>query len=370
MKLTYVANIRIPTEQAHGIHIMEMCQAFSLLGIDVELVVRNSEAEIKIDPFEFYDIKPIFRIKKIWCLDTVTFGRLGFLLELLTFSLSLFFYSLGNKSIFYTRDEVPALVLKVMGKNPILESHMGHKNLAMRLLVILKNRIVVITYALKELYVSLGASLDKILVVADGADVERFDINISMDEARQKLGLSGDKNIVLYKGTLIPWKGVDTLLKSAEYIKTPNTEIVIIGGEPEEVEKLRKEYVSKENVKLVGRVPRRETPLYQKAANILVIPNSAKEDISKLYTSPLKLFGYMASSVPIVASSVPSIREVLDESNSFLFTPDDPESLAETIDKALNNSEEAKEKSRLALEKVQGFSWKKRAETIINFIKK
>src|SRR3989344_5594114 len=154
MKLTYVANIRIPTEQAHGIHIMEMCQAFSLLGIDVELVVRNSEAEIKTDPFEFYDIKPIFRIKKIWCLDTVVFGRIGFLLELLTFSLSVFLYSLGRESIFYTRDEMPALMLKIIGKKPILESHMGHRNLAIRLLLALENKMVVITNSLKTLYTS------------------------------------------------------------------------------------------------------------------------------------------------------------------------------------------------------------------------
>jgi len=38
MKLVYIANVRIPTEKAHGVQIMKMCQAFSLANLKVELL--------------------------------------------------------------------------------------------------------------------------------------------------------------------------------------------------------------------------------------------------------------------------------------------------------------------------------------------
>jgi len=62
---------------------------------------------------------------------------------------------------------------------------------------------------------------------------------------------------------------------------------------------------------------------------VLVLPNSAQEPISREYTSPLKLFEYMAAGRPIVASDLPSLREVLSHShNAWLVPPDDPAALA------------------------------------------
>ena len=54
-KLIYIANARIPTEKAHGIQIMKMCEAFAGLGVDVEIIVpkRSVKALINEDPFVF-----------------------------------------------------------------------------------------------------------------------------------------------------------------------------------------------------------------------------------------------------------------------------------------------------------------------------
>jgi glycosyltransferase involved in cell wall biosynthesis len=109
-------------------------------------------------------------------------------------------------------------------------------------------------------------------------------------------------------------------------------------------------------------------PLYLRAADVLVVPNTAKEDISRLYTSPMKLFEYMASGTPIVASDLPSIREIVDDSIVSFFAPDDPASLAETIGRVLYNYPEAEAKARLARERVKPYSWKRRAEAITHFI--
>jgi glycosyltransferase involved in cell wall biosynthesis len=374
MKLFYIANTHIPTGKTHGIQIMEMCQAFAAYGVQVSLVVRDAEHKhIKDDPFDYYDVSKTFSIQKLWCLNITSFGRIGFWIESITFALSTFFFALSKraakKDVFYTRDEIVALTLLLMGKRVTWEAHMGHTNMLIRGIIAMKGRVVVITEALKALYESFGLPSCNILVAPDGADVDRFDISLSKEEARTKLGLPQDKKIILYKGSLGKWKGADILALSAQFIKTPETVIALIGGVPEDVERFRREYKDKGNVLILGKVHRRETPVYQKAADVLVIPNSAKEDISKLYTSPMKLFGYMAGGRPVVASDLPSLREILTESNARFFEPDNPESLARTIDAVLSNYDEALRKAEKALEEVREYSWSKRAVKILDFIR-
>ena len=75
--------------------------------------------------------------------------------------------------------------------------------------------------------------------------------------------------------------------------------------------------------------------------------------MARYFTSPLKLFDYMAAGVPIVASDLPSIREVLtDGDNALLMPPDDPVALAATIRRLLVNPGLADRLRRTAFEQV------------------
>lgn len=368
-KLFYIANMRMPTERAHGIQIMEMCQAFAHLGYEVELIVTNKKTSVLEDPFVFYDIPESFKITKLVCLDGVRFGRIGFWIQSLIFAERVAWYVLNKKGIFYTRDELLAVYLKLFGKNVTWETHMGRKNILVKIIKMFKIPVVAITDGLREVYLKDGMSGENILVAPDGADISRFDINISKQDARKQLNLPLDKKIILYKGSLTPWKGAGTLAESTKFSKTPDTQFVFIGGTPADVEEFKKEFGQIKNISILGNRPRKETPIYQKAADLLVIPNSAKEDISKLYTSPMKLFGYMAGGVPIVASDLPSIKEILGEKDAYFFTPDNAESLGEMIDKVFSNISEAEQKAVTSLLEVREYSWEKRAESILNFIK-
>ena len=92
------------------------------------------------------------------------------------------------------------------------------------------------------------------------------------------------------------------------------------------------------------------------------------EIISAKYTSPLKMFEYMASGCPIVAQNLPSFREVLSGENSFLVEPGNAKALADQIAWVFDNEELAKNKASKAIEDIQEYTWKKRAEKILNFI--
>lgn len=370
MKFFYIANIRLPTERAHGIQIMEMCGAFAEQGCSVELVVPNRRNHLHEDPFIYHDVPRTFSIKRLPCIDTVDSGKAGYLLELLSFMISVTAYSLFQKNaLFYSRDEVIAIPLRLLMKKVAWEGHAGQTNVAVRALILLKTPMIVITKSIKDLYLSMGVVPENIIVAPDAADIDRFDIAIGKEEARKQLGLPLGKKIILYKGHLYAEKGAGVLALAMPYVKDKNAIAVFIGGTEEDIDSFRKEFSEKENIFILGNRPRKETPFYQKAADVLIIPNSAKDDMSRLYTSPMKLFGYMASGVPIVASDLPSLKEVLDENNAYLVSADSPEALAKGIDIALANESESSAKAEKAYERAQEFTWKSRANIILAFIK-
>jgi glycosyltransferase involved in cell wall biosynthesis len=369
-ELLYIANIRLPTERAHGIQIMEMCQAFADGGTKVTLVVPRRLNSLKEDPFQYHDVRKNFVIKRLPCLDLTRLGHWGFRVEQMSFTLSTILYTFfTSKTLRFTRDEMVAWALARLNQPIVWEAHMGQRNFFARRVVEIGVPIVAITEGLKDLYLSLGAKPEQILVAPDGADIDRFDLAIGQKEAREKLHLPQDKRIILYKGSLESWKGAGTLAEASKSLKSPDALVVFIGGKSEGVDAFRENFKDVKNISILGNRPRKETPIYQKAADILVLPNSAKEDISKLYTSPMKLFGYMAGNVPIVASDLPSLREVLSDETAYFFKPDDAQSLARVIERALGD-EKSKEKAHKALELARQYTWKRRAENILNFIKR
>jgi glycosyltransferase involved in cell wall biosynthesis len=87
------------------------------------------------------------------------------------------------------------------------------------------------------------------------------------------------------------------------------------------------------------------------------------------YTSPMKLFEYMASKTPILASLVPAIEELVDSSSAFFFEPDNEGDLKNKIELALED-ETRESKSLSAYSKVLEFTWQKRARRITYFLNK
>ncbi len=369
MKITCIANIRIPTEKAHGIQIMKMCEAFSNAGNDVELVVPRRLNFLKENPFEYYGVRKNFQIIKLPTLDLVKFGKIGFWIQSISFAVLVSCYALFKKAdIIYSRDELPLWFLSFFKKNLVLEIHVAKKNFISRRVFKKVFKIISITQGLKNFYVG-NFKMDeaKIVVAPDGVDLEKFDLSFSKKEIREKLDLPLDKKIVLYTGHLYFWKGIDTLIEAGKLL---NKEVLVylVGGTEKDINEYRQK-IDNENVILKGAVLHEEIPYWQKSADVLVLPNTAKEDISKYYTSPMKLFEYMASGNPIVASNLPSIREILNKNNSVLVEPDNSKKLAEGINKILEDFNFAEKISKQARKDVENYTWEKRVKSILDFIK-
>ena len=384
MRILYIANIRIPTEMAHGLQIMKMCEAFVKQGAELKLIVpkRFGISDLaKKNPFEYYKVDKIFKIKKIFCFDLTPLnkylGPVSFLIQAISFAISAFFYSLFKKvDIIYSRDRFSLFFLFLFkfirrrgGKNIVIEIHQTHKSLFKFILNKVK-KIIVITEGLRRTLIQKGIKENKIMVASDGIDLKDFDILESKEECRKKLGLPIDKKLVLYTGHLYKWKGVEALAVASKFLGD-DVLIVVVGGIKwylSDFEKFIKNNDLK-NVLVLGHKDYSQIPFYLKLADCLVLTGTNNSEISKQYTSPMKMFEYMASKNPIVASSLSSFKEVLNDENSILVEPDNPEAMAIGINKAINDLELSKQISEQAYKDVQYYTWDNRAKKILEFIK-
>lgn len=374
LEILYLANHRLPTEKAYGIQISKMCEAFADLGAKVLLVAPYRISKVKDNFFKYYNIKENFKFKKIFSPDFYLPGKLdqiAFYIKNFISALILVFYALNHRAyIIYSRDELPIYLLSFSRKNIIFEAHKFSKKRILFYRRFQKKRIkiVVISSGIKNEFEKLGFNPENILIASDAVDLKDFDIDISKTEARKRLNLPLDKRIALYSGHLFKWKGASVLIEAASFLK--EVFFVFIGGTDRHIKEFKALVKEKkiDNVLFLGHKPYREIPLYLKAADVLVLPNKKEEKISELYTSPLKLFEYMAAGRPIIASDLPSIREVLDEKSCVFFEPDNPKQLAKSIEKVMNDENLSESVSVKAFEKVQDYTWGKRAKKILAFV--
>ena len=382
MKIIYIANARIPTEKAHGIQIMQMCETFSDNSVDVELIAPQRINPIKENPFDYYGIRKNFKIKKLPCLDLIIFdkyiGRLGLWIENISFLLSVLSYLFFRKSdIIYIRDKL-LLPIAVFKHNVFFEAHSFPKRFFLYSFFIKRTKgIIAITKGLKDLFVKNGISKNKILIAPDGVDLKKFDIEEKRQIYREVFNLPKGQKIIGYVGrleTLGKGKGIDILMKSFKILKGDYNNILlcVVGGPSKRI----KEYQSfankiglkQEDIIFVNQVKHKLIPRYLKSFEVLAMPFPKTEHYA-YYMSPLKLFEYMASRRPIVASDLPSTREILNEKNAVLIEPDNPEKLSQGIRKILDNSDMAEKISNQAFQDVQQYTWEKRAKKILNFVK-
>lgn len=363
MRILYAAWIRLPTEKAHGAQIMHTCAALARQGAQMTLVIPGRKSNIPEDPFAYYGVEKNFSIKTLRVPDLIFLGRAGFLCSSFLFALRVLWYARKAKSDhIYTRDRSlvaplsfftrTKLVWEIHGREPAwLLKRLGNRHL-----------LITISEGLQEMAVALGVSAKHVLVAQDGIDLAPFAHAESKTEARQRLGLPLDANIAMYIGRLDGWKGTDTLLKAS--VALPDVLTVVVGGEPAQVAVLQTQYP---HVRFLGIRPYKEIADNAAAADVLVLPNTARNVTSRYYTSPLKLFAYLAAGKPIVASDLPSIREVVSEQEVYFAPPDDHQALAKKIQESLQDPH-AHERVAASRTKVKEYTWDKRAQRIVAFI--
>ena len=151
---------------------------------------------------------------------------------------------------------------------------------------------------------------------------------------RRELGLDA-RPVAVYSGNFEPYQGVARLLEAAG--RVPEVQFAFMGGEPAEVEAARaraRELGAEERCAFAGKRPPQDLPAWLGLADVLVSPRV------KGVNTPFKVYTYLASGRPLVATRLPTHTQLLDDSTAWLVEPT-AEGLAEGVRAALADRAES-----------------------------
>ncbi|MAD63939.1 glycosyltransferase family 4 protein [Haliea sp.] len=232
----------------------------------------------------------------------------------------------------------------------------------------LYRRHVVLTNAARSAWIKRFPTLEnKITVEADAiADVNALGIVLDYDIPPEKTALSGFK--VGYFGGFTQGKGAGLVPAIAEDM--PELEFHMYGGT---VRDLKRVYPRRlpPNLNVGGRVRHEECLGMMLKMNALLLPNNYQQrmlngdDIGET-TSPIKLFEYMASKRPIIASPIPAVFDVLDKGDCIICQPDDVEGWVRAIEALRDSPELCCTLANRAFRKLDGHTFGSRFGRILS----
>ncbi|NUN06088.1 MAG: glycosyltransferase family 4 protein [Bdellovibrio sp.] len=374
MNICYIAKTAVPSSTAESIYVMQMCQAYASLGHQVTLMVPNQPAKVDLggkDVFTFYGLRHRFAIRKIplrqWCPDTLGHG----MLLPLTISST-------RPDVVHSRSLAPAWGLANLFRLPtIFEIHNAPspnawpKRLFDRLMTSqYLQALVVLTQALADHVKPMLPKRTRVLVAPDGVDAEWLARPNSPEAARAELGLSLEKRrIVVYTGHLYRGRGIELIIELAQ--KMSDHLFLIVGGRETDIAHYRQQTGRLENFCLAGFKPPAQIITYLQAADALLMPYADKVEVAgggdtSSFCSPMKMFEYMAAGRPILSSSLPVLREVLQDGiNGILLPYNEPQRWMEALQRLQQDNKLAEALGHQARLDVQQYTWDKRVQKIL-----
>lgn len=365
MRIAAIAGSTVPSDTANSLQVMKACQALVQIGHDVTLLVpgsRNTTVDLK----QHYGLQTEFPIewlssssRRIFTWDSVRRAR--------ALKADVIYSWFPQSAVFGLLRGMP-VVFEIHIQPSGFFGPMWHRLFAT---IRGRKRLASITRALVNILerdFHMRFSGDEVVIAPNGVDLERFDSLPDPVTARREAGLR-EGPTVMCTGHLYAGRGADLFLALAKSL--PQVRFVWVGGRPEDIAnwKLR---VESDNVTFAGFIPNRDLPLYQAAADILLMPysrsimGSSGFADSASVASPMKMFEYMAAGRAIVSSDLPVVREVLNEKNAVFCKAGETGDWRLVIESLLNDDRRRLELGERARGDVQGYTWVARAQRIMN----
>jgi glycosyltransferase involved in cell wall biosynthesis len=361
-------------------HIVELARALWAEGAEVEVLVPGVGR---------YPDEVPFRIRYLPALRSPRLARL------VSFELSLIFFFLSRpllarRAQVYVRKGVflhtPLLAARLMGRPAILEVNETDEEPAqfhrvpphfLPLLHLLSRaafkmcgHIVAVSEGLRGWIVSLGAPLDRVAIVPNGADPELFR-PMSRSACCRALGLEEKFRWVCFVGAMEFWQGLEVLLHAMAAVAREEEKARLLlvgrGSQREKLEQMARDLGIGDRVVFTGAVAQRLVPLYIGASDICAAPVVGADHC------PIKVFEYLACERPVVASDIPAVAKVLKASlpgqgsSGWLSRAGCSRDLAARLLQALDTSDA----ERTAMGRrgrqlvVESYSWRSAARTVL-----
>ncbi|RLA84385.1 MAG: hypothetical protein DRG78_01580 [Epsilonproteobacteria bacterium] len=363
MKIVYISNSIIPSRNANSIHVMKMCQAFSENGHEVVLLAPLHENNISsIDLYDYYGVLESFKIEFI---QYVNIPKLWSFI----YAYNVYKYLKNNNfDIVFGRDLRSCFLSIYLNHKVYYESHKPYCKYNFIDKYLLKSifksnnfkQLIVISDALKTMYLKDNFKKEMITVAHDGADKPKDKRRIALVTKNNKLKLG-------YTGHLYQGRGIDIILSIASLLE--EMEFHIVGGNQKDINFWQKKAKSN-NVIFHGFVEPSEVYKYINSFDIMLAPYQNKvtiagKDDSSKYMSPLKIFEYMSSQKTIILSDLNVLHEVLNNNEAVYVKYNDISEWVNAI-KSLKDNDYRNKLSINAYNKfITNFTWSKRAKNVI-----
>jgi glycosyltransferase involved in cell wall biosynthesis len=210
-------------------------------------------------------------------------------------------------------------------------------------------------------------------IVWHGRDTKAFDPKkFNKIQIKDKYKLREKKKVVMFLGTLRPYKGLEDLIKAVHMLKNRNVILAIVGIDfnsqyPINLVKFAKKMLDNNFIGF-GFQPYQSIPEFLAMADIVVIPQ--KRNFATIGQMPAKVFDAMAMAKPIIATTVSDLPKIIDGCG-WIVEPGSPEKLSESIQYVLYNPREAEEMGLKAREKcIENYSLDAIEEVLVEIFRK
>jgi len=323
MNIVAIAGSTIPSDTANSIQVMKACNALVQIGHHVTLLVPGNTSSKTENLKSRYGLQTDFPIewlssssRRMFTWDSVQRAR--------ALKADVIYSWFPQSSVFALLYKIPT-VFEIHIQPTGTFGPLWHQAFAK---FPGRKRLASITRALVHvlsLDFHLRMDADDVVIAPNGVELERFASLPDPMMARRQLNFRADPT-VMCTGHLYAGRGVELFLSLAR--SNPQAQFVWVGGRTDDITAWKKRAES-DNITFTGFIPNDELPLYQAAADILLMPygrsimGSSGTADSASVASPMKMFEYMAAGRAIVTSDLPVIREVLNEQSAIFCRPDD-----------------------------------------------
>lgn len=367
MKIIAVAGSTIPSDTANSLQVMKACQALVQIGHQVTLLVPG-EKNTSMDLKQHYGLQVDFPIEWLSSSSRRTFTWKS-VSRARRLKAEVLYTWFPQSAVFGLLRRIPT-IFEIHLQPTGIFGPMWH-----RLFAALRGRkrLVSITHALVELLerdFHMRFPPEQLVIAPNGVDLERFESLPDPVAARRQVGLR-ESPTLMCTGHLYAGRGAELFLALARTI--PDAHFVWVGGRPADIEiwRQRADKNSIFNATFVGFIPNGSLPMYQAAADILLMPysesimGSSGTADSAAVASPMKMFEYMGTGRAIVSSYLPVIREVLNEKNAVFCKPDEIASWKTALERLLSDQNLRDQLGKQARLDAQGYTWVARAQRIM-----
>ena len=372
MKIIYWSFSTLPSHAANAVNVMKMASAFANLDHEVIVIAIKGDSSIDcLELFENYGVKNNFKIIR----TTYSRVKLGWIV----WGFRMLRIVVKTKpDLIFARDSFGALLSALIGFNVFFEAHSaphGRDKILFKFLFSLKRirKIIVISKSLRDyLYGLYAIDNSKIIIAPDAVEQSWITKRENALIYRKELGYRESDYLIGYAGSLYKGRGIELIMEIAK--RRQLDKFIIIGGPSKE----REIFITQannfglNNISFKNYVPHSLLPKYLFSCDILLMPYQRElktanngPDTSR-FMSPLKMFEYMASGKPIIASNLDVIKEILvNERNSLLVEPDNISQWCNAIKKLESDSKLADNLGKIAKDDVRKFTWSKRSKMIL-----